>query len=1290
MRILHVIHGWFPRHAGGTESYVARLADELRQRGHEVAILAGSDIDRPAPTWEREEWHGFPLYVVRRAGLYLESWYRSYSPEVELMVAEILADWRPDVVHVHHWRRLTRNLIEVAALAGIPAVATLHDTSTTCPKLFRQRDGSFCPRGPSGDNCHDCAERFAFQSDDEIRAQADAYRDDFRAELSAARRLIAPSVALRDVIAEHYPAVRDRIVVVPHGSIAEGPPRRRVEREGGPRRGPIRMAYWGALQPMKGVHLVLEALAALRERELFTLDLWGSFAGADEDYEHEMRARAADLGVNLRGPFTPQDLTDRGYDVAVFPSIALESWSFTVDEAFARGIPVIVSDRGAPAERMGGGGLTFRAESASDLKRALLRILRDPGLLARCRQAIPAPISFWEHAGVLEGFYRQAAAAGPDPAAFDPARTAARAARIAAQLERRDREVYLLRGKVEQESVRAAHAEAEIKTRDAVVEKKEAVLADFNRSLLDLAATVRQRDAELAGARATLSEQTRLVGIRDRDLELFARSNSELRELLAQRDELLRVRETSIDEHARELDRLREVERALDVSRREAEERALELAAAVGARDELAARTAELDVALAAVREEVVEAARIGGELRLALETASRRSTELAAELAASAHSVTEERSARQAVQSLLEATTRMLRAAIGARARAAEADALEEALARSERLRENLVRLASERDAEVRAEAAARRAQAEALELAVAEARSLSAQAGESRRILAEIERRLRPIGEESAGASLAHASPDHVFEHVVANHERLHRLLRERDELLHALAQKVVHAPNGAHAELPAGPTAADTESLIERLRARPRARPAPRRGERLRILFVIHDFLPKHAAGTEIYAFNLAKRLAERHDVHFLFCEARHDLPRYTVSRGNYQGLDYTEVVHNYKWESLEEKYRDPRMDAIFGQVVESFSPDVVHIQHLHYFSMDCIRIAKAYGAPVIYTLHEFMLMCARGGQLLREDMEICEQPVPERCADCVSRERLAGDYGQGEGRRVLDKASRFVPAPLREAFTRFAGAAVPHRLDDRWRAVYAAAARARLDYIAERLRGVDLFISPSEFLRRKFIESGMVRADQIVHSDNGFDVQPFAAVERTPSADLRFGFVGTIAEYKGVHVLVEAFNEITEPDVSLEIWGDVEVFQEYKARILPAIKNPRIHLRGTFDNKDVARVLAGIDVLVVPSLWFENSPLTIHEAWLAGVPVICSNIGGMAELVKDRIGGLHFAVGDAADLRAKMREIIADRSLVEKFRAHPGEVKPIDANAREIEGYYYDALAQAPAR
>jgi len=174
-------------------------------------------------------------------------------------------------------------------------------------------------------------------------------------------------------------------------------------------------------------------------------------------------------------------------------------------------------------------------------------------------------------------------------------------------------------------------------------------------------------------------------------------------------------------------------------------------------------------------------------------------------------------------------------------------------------------------------------------------------------------------------------------------------------------------------------------------------------------------------------------------------------------------------------------------------------------------------------------------------------------------------------------------------------------------------------------------------------------------------------------------------LRVGYVGTIAEHKGVHVLAEAMNTIEDGRITCRIWGDLTAFHEYANHLRHIIRNPNTLLMGSFENDRIAEVLSTIDLLVVPSLWFENSPLTIHEAAACGIPVLASDQGGMAEYVEPEVTGRHFKLGNPEDLRTKILSFL-DEPMA-SFDPDSLAVKPIDADARDMEQRYYKLLSRA---
>jgi hypothetical protein len=172
-------------------------------------------------------------------------------------------------------------------------------------------------------------------------------------------------------------------------------------------------------------------------------------------------------------------------------------------------------------------------------------------------------------------------------------------------------------------------------------------------------------------------------------------------------------------------------------------------------------------------------------------------------------------------------------------------------------------------------------------------------------------------------------------------------------------------------------------------------------------------------------------------------------------------------------------------------------------------------------------------------------------------------------------------------------------------------------------------------------------------------------------------------VRFGFVGSLVWYKGGEVLMEAMNRLRDAPVVLEVHGDFRPGEDPHHARLRDLAGPNVRFHGRFDHARLSEVYAGIDVLVVPSLWYENSPITIHEAHLARTPVVASGIGGMAEYVRDGVDGLHFRAGDAASLAAALRRFVDEPDLLERLGRDFPRVKTIAENARETE-FRYRAL------
>jgi glycosyltransferase involved in cell wall biosynthesis len=501
---------------------------------------------------------------------------------------------------------------------------------------------------------------------------------------------------------------------------------------------------------------------------------------------------------------------------------------------------------------------------------------------------------------------------------------------------------------------------------------------------------------------------------------------------------------------------------------------------------------------------------------------------------------------------------------------------------------------------------------------------------------------------------------------------------------------AARVSDAEYGAELERAAHLRAATFEGLYEGGLTKKRY-PPTRLLERtdLSILYVVHGFPPDTSAGTEIYTQNLALEMQRRgHRVTILTrvpaAKSVRDggPPELSLAEDSFQGLRVLRLVHRLEHSTMRSSYQSDAVEAVFRRLLARERFDLVHFQHLIHLSAGLVQVARDHGLPAMITCHDYWSVCARV-QLIRPDGVRCEENMGSGCFLCVKNESLRQIPRLKELDRVAGSVLDAVARGTRH------GRALAPRMRERWDGY--ADMRDRHAYVTGAYKAAELRISPSRFLRKKLIDTAGFDAHTFLFSDNGMRTDHVRALEKKkdPGGRVRFGFVGTLVWYKGGEVMLAAMKRLAGARAVLNVYGDYKPETDAHHAALARVAGDNVSFRGRFDNARLSGVYAEIDVLLVPSIWFENSPITIHEAFLTRTPVVASDIGGMREFVRDGVDGLHFETGDADDLARVLRRFVDEPDLVERLSRDFPPIKTIAEDAAAMEFRYRGLLCARAA-
>ncbi|MEM7310378.1 MAG: glycosyltransferase [Planctomycetota bacterium] len=424
-------------------------------------------------------------------------------------------------------------------------------------------------------------------------------------------------------------------------------------------------------------------------------------------------------------------------------------------------------------------------------------------------------------------------------------------------------------------------------------------------------------------------------------------------------------------------------------------------------------------------------------------------------------------------------------------------------------------------------------------------------------------------------------------------------------------------------------------------------------------MRIVLVSHGFPPLERTGVENYTASLAAELARQgHGVEVFTPRVREDLPQLSLRREERDGYGVNWISTNQPPRDPSEALDLPGVAQRFGELLDRERPDVVHFQHFVKLGVGMVFEARKRSVPTAYTAHDYYAVCHRY-TLLRPDLSRCELVGDSMaCARCdlglafLNQQEGLGDYQMGVLPEQLSEEQRDALGELLDDGEPVAAGMSYEDLDA------AFDERQVLDgRRAEAYTALDRILAPTEFLAAQLRQGG-VDPDSIavlpygIDTDAVRDVEPILAGER-----LRFGFLSGMSKHKGAHVLIEAFGRLQEPAELVLFGGSTDAV--HVERMREQASEVGAVWGGAFDREDLPRNLSAVDVVVVPSIWYENQPIVILEALAAGRPVVVPRVGTFPENVRDGVDGLLYEPDDPASLAAALTRLVREDGLVEKL-------------------------------
>ncbi len=414
-------------------------------------------------------------------------------------------------------------------------------------------------------------------------------------------------------------------------------------------------------------------------------------------------------------------------------------------------------------------------------------------------------------------------------------------------------------------------------------------------------------------------------------------------------------------------------------------------------------------------------------------------------------------------------------------------------------------------------------------------------------------------------------------------------------------------------------------------------------------LTIAICLHGYFPDQFFGTAVYARQLAQAL-QRQGHRVVIVVPRFDGSLDEPQPASPEFLDGIEIrrLLRPRIRGLQDSFDDPRLVSALRNIFQAVRADVIHLAHFLGLGTALFSAAEELGLPVFATLTDFHGFCHRG-TLLNSWSFNCAGPNRWRtnCLSCGLRDRAEE---QPDSWTLAYLASWFARPTSAVTLPLLTGLLPEHAARE------IRAVRERPGRLLKALSTLRAAIAPTRFLHDSYRNHGFSMP---------MEIQPFGIdADRDPrpphaQGPLKVGFIGQIGRHKGCHTLIAAARLLPADALAITIWGDMARNPDYATSLRQAASGLDIAFPGTLSLEEIDSALRSVDVLILPSLWAENAPLTLLQALACHTPCLVSDQPGMTEFVQDGINGHVFPTGKPRALAAVLRRLAADRDHLDRL-------------------------------